>query len=291
MSAKGFRKISTFGSRVTSVVSVCLVLILLGLAAMIGLTTRNISDDVRRNLGFTVIMDQESESADAETLAAAINARAGVDSVLFRSAEDILRQESAALGGDLALDPGVNPYSAEIEVRVRPDYANTDSIAALTAAFAQADGVGEIITENAVIAGVERSLTRVRTILLILAAVLLAVSIALINNTVSLSIYSKRFSIHTMKLVGATAAFIRRPFVRAGAVNGLVAGAAASALLCGLRVYGAVVEPALAVTLPWTGVAAICAVLLVLGTALCSLTACFAANRYIATSYDEMFLK
>ncbi len=291
MSRTGIKKISTFGSRMTSVVSVCLVLLLLGVAAMIAVAARSVGDDVRRNLGFTILMEHECDSIQILRLCEMLNADQGIESAEYISAEEILAAETAALGGELALEPDVNPYSAEIEVKVRPTHANSDSIDALTAAYSSSSGVVEIISEQAVIAGVERTLTRIRTVLLILAAILLAVSIALINNTVSLSIYSRRFTIHTMKLVGATAGFIRHPFIAAGAVNGLIAGIAASAIICGLRIYGSSLEPLVDECLPWSITGALCALLVLAGIAICATTSYFATNRYLAASYDEMFLK
>lgn len=291
MSAKGIRKISTFGSRLTSIVSVCLVLVLLGMAAMIGLAARSVSDDVKRNLGFTIVMEREFPAAGAEELNATIEQFPGVNLTHYLTAEEILAAETEALGGDLAIDSGVNPYAAEIEVKVTPEYATSDSINTMIAKLSGVAGIEEIITESAVIAGVERSLARAWSILLIVAVILLAVSIALINNTVSLSIYSKRFTIHTMKLVGATAGFIRAPFVRAGAINGLVAGLVADAVLVGVRAYGSTLEPMTNSVLPWGGVGIIAVILILVGIAVCSLTSYFATNRYLAISYDEMFLK
>ena len=149
----------------------------------------------------------------------------------------------------------------------------------------------EVVTESAVIEGVDSMLKRVGAVLLIVAAILLAVSVALINNTISLSIYARRFVIHTMKLVGATGGFIRRPFVMSGMVSGLIAGLAASAFLCGIRFYVERLDTAIARTLPWEWVALVCVLLTLLGMSICVITAAVATNRYIRASYDEMFLK
>ena len=176
-------------------------------------------------------------------------------------------------------------------MKVNPAYASSDSIRALTERYENAQGVQEIITESAVIEGVDSTLKRVGSILLIVAAIMLAVSVALINNTISLSIYGRRFVIHTMKLVGATGSFIRRPFILAGFVNGLTAGAIASAFLIGIRFYAGTIDPMLDQALPWFYVAAICVLLVLIGAAICVVTAMFVTNRYIKASYDEMFLK
>lgn len=291
MTHKRLRRISTLGSRITSLVSVALVLILLGLAAFLGLAGKNLTDDVRRNLGFVIKMERDCPEAQTNVLKRALLASTAVDRMTFSSAEDIMAEESGYLGEDIRGLLDSNPYSAEFDVRVRPEYASVDSIEALVDYFSGMEGVHELVTESAVIEGVDSLLKRVGTVLLIIAAILLAVSVALINNTISLSIYARRFVIHTMKLVGATGGFIRRPFVMSGMVNGLIAGAGASAFLCGARFYVDRLDPMLSKSMPWEWVALICVALTLLGMSICVITAAVATNRYIRASYDEMFLK
>ena len=291
MADKRSRRISTFGSRITSLVSVALVLILLGLASLMGLAGKNLTDDVRRNLGFIVKMERDCPDAAINTVKQALLASPSVERLTFSSADDIMEQESQYLGEEIGALLDANPYSAEFDVKVRPAYATPDSIEAAVEFFSSMAGVDEIVTESAVIEGVDSTLRRLGAVLLIVAAILLAVSVALINNTISLSIYARRFVIHTMKLVGATGGFIRRPFLRAWALNGVVAGVGASAFLVLARIYAASLDPMLAQALPWTWTAAVCVALVMLGAAICVLTAAFATNRYLRASYDEMFLK
>jgi len=291
MTDRKSRRISTFGSRVTSLVSVALVLVLLGLAFLMGVAGKNLTDDLRRNLGFFIKMERECPQNQIDILRQSLVESPAVSSVAYSSAEDILAQESQYIGEEIGSMLDANPYAPEIEVKVNPAYASSDSIRVLTERYGNAAGVQEIITESAVIEGVDSTLRRVGSILLIVAAIMLAVSVALINNTISLSIYGRRFLIHTMKLVGATGSFIRRPFIMAGMTNGLVAGLLATAFLVGARIYAGTLDPMLDQALPWEYVAAVCALLIVLGAAICVLTAMFATNRYIKASYDEMFLK
>ena len=270
------------GSRITSIVSVCLVLVLLGLSAMTGICARALGDDLRGGLGFTVIME-----ADADTTLV----RDVAEMLAADSADSILASERAFLGSDFALEPGVNPYSAEIEVKMKPEHAVADSVAAMSQYYSQCEGVARVATQGEVLDGVESTLSRTNTVLLILAGVLLLVSVALINNTVSLSVYSRRFLIHTMRLVGATPGFIRRPFVRSGAINGLIASVVACALVCTARIFAAGVDIIVARALSWPVMAVMCAALVAAGVLLAALTSYFATNRYLAASYDEMFLK
>lgn len=291
MTDRKSRRISTFSSRITSLVSVALVLVLLGIAALMGIAGKNLTDNLRRDLGFFVKMERECPETQINIMKQSLLSSPAINTVTYSSAEDILSQESEYIGEEIGAMLDVNPYSPEFEVKVNPAYASPDSIRMLTERYENAAGVQEIITESAVIEGVDSTLRRISTILLIVAAILLAVSVALINNTVSLSIYGRRFVIHTMKLVGATGAFIRRPFILAGLTNGLTAGALASAFLIGTRIYAGTLDPLIDQALPWPYVAAICVALVAAGAAICVLTARFATNRYIKASYDEMFLK
>ncbi|MDE6134002.1 MAG: permease-like cell division protein FtsX [Muribaculaceae bacterium] len=275
----------------TSLVSVTLVLFMLGIAAMLGIVGKGLTDEVRRNLGFIIKMERGAPESSANTLKQRLLADAAVERFAFSSSDDILAQEQEYLGESVSELLDTNPYAAEFDVKVKPAYSTPDSIMNLVAAYEKAEGVEEVITESTVIEGVDSALRRAGIVVLAVAAILLVVSVALINNTVSLSIYGRRFVIHTMKLVGATSGFIRRPFVVAGAVNGLLAGFMASAMVAALAAYASRFDPVVALVLRWTTVAALCAVLVVAGIAISALTSMFATNRYLRSRYDEMFLK
>lgn len=293
MSQKRSKRISTFGSRLTSIVSVSLVLLLLGLVAMAGLAGRNLTDEVRRNIGFIIKMDRDASAAQLNTVKKVLGGAPYVERYVFSSADDIMARESSLLGEDIADLVEINPYSSEYDVRVRPQYANLDSINMIIFEVRTIPGVEEIITEADVIKGVDTTFRRISTVLLIVAAVLLFISFVLISNTVSLSIYSRRFVIHTMRLVGASPAFIRRPFIFAGCRSGLVAGICASLVIAGVRMYTATLEPGLMDgALPWWPVmAALFGALIAGGIILCALASLLATSRQLRSSYDEMFLK
>lgn len=291
MSQKESQKISTFGSRATSTVSVSLVLFLLGLGAMVAVAARGLAADLRASTGLTLSLARTAAPADIADLRVAAAADVATLSTYFISADSILAAETRAMGVAPALEPGVNPYSPELEIKVKPAWANADSLAVLAARYADLDIVEDVADDGAVLHALDGTMARIAVILYGLAAVLLVVSIVLISNTVSLSIYSRRFGIHTMRLVGATAGFIRRPFVRAGAVNGLIAGLIAAGVLCALRAYAATLEPAADELLPWWVMAIIGGATVVVGILLCAVTSYFATNRYLAKNYDELFLK
>ncbi len=288
---KTSRRISTLGSRFTSMISVCLVLLLLGIGAMTGLIGNGIAGEVRRNVGFVVKLERECSENNIQVIASALESHPAVANAEFLSADSILAEERKYLGESLSADIDENPFFPEFNVSLEAGATGPDSVAAITAYFESLEGVGEIVSENAVIEGVDKALRRTGTFALIGAAALLMVAIALINNTVSLSIYSRRNTIHTMKLVGATRGFIRAPFVRSAALNGLAAGVIASVMLAFLRIYASTFDPIVSVSLPWIEMAILFLALLVIGTALCALTAAFAINRHLNSSYEDLFLK
>jgi cell division transport system permease protein len=184
-----------------------------------------------------------------------------------------------------------NPYGAEFELRLKPAYANPDSLASIQNRLAQLAGVDEIITNATVAQNVDQTIEKLTLVMLSIAAALLAISLVLIHNTVSLSIYSRRFIIHTMKLVGATASFIRRPFIRAGAAIGAVSGVAASAIIAGAHTYLVSVDPDVAVNIPLEATLVVYGALILLGIIVCSLTSMWSANRYIRKNFDQLFKK
>lgn len=288
---KGPRRISTLGSRVTSLVSVTFVLLLLGLAAVLVIAGRNITDELRRNVGFVVKIERECEPTDVDDVRAVLSHNAAVDAFTFLSADEILKQESEFIGRDIASLMDANPYSAEFSVKISKQYANADSMAVFGRVLTEMPAVQEVISESETIEGVDHTLTRFSVVLTVIALVLMVISIALISNTLSLSIYSRRFTIHTMKLVGATGSFIRRPFIRSALWSGVFAGLISSALLCLMRMYASTLDPLIPQALPWLSLALVCGAMVVTGALICTLTAYVCTNRYLKASYDEMFLK
>ncbi len=291
MSKRRSKRISTLGARLTSMVSVALVLVLLGLAAMIGLAGATIQDEVKRNIGFVAVMDKECTAEQLNAMKTCLLSQPAVKSFAFSSAEDILASESEYMGQDIAAIADGNPYSSEFDVKVRPAYASADSIASFAAFIADMPGVQEVNSESTVIEGIDTTVRRVTMVLSVMALVLLVVAVALIGNTVSLSVYGRRFIIHTMKLVGATPGFIRRPFVMAGLRDGFIAGLLASAVIVAFRYYAPRVDPIAHELVSWQLVAIVCGAMVLAGAIISSLTALVATNRYLRASYDEMFLK
>lgn len=283
------KKMSALGSQLTSAVSVMLVLVILGLMGMGLEASRRLADDMRSQMGFTVKLLPGADARAAARVGAALDAMAGVGGHEFCSADSILAQESRLMGDDLELLLGQNPYGDEYEVTVLPAYAVSDSITRMVAAISLLEDVDEVATQAHMVDSLNGLLSRLWLLLGAVALALLAISFVLINNTVSVAVYSRRFIIHTMKLVGATGAFIRRPFVLSGAAVGLGAAAGAIAVLCALRAWAVSFDEVAARCLPWQSMALLAAAITLLGLLICCCASAWATNRYLRKNYDEMF--
>lgn len=265
-------------------------MILIALTAMLAIIGNALASHLRENVGFTVKMEYGATEAELDSVASALHADAAIASVLYLTPDQILAQERAFLGDSVAAELDINPYCAEFEVKAVAAHAHTDSINAITARYAAIEGVDEIVSQNEVLDSVDRTIRQAEILLGSVAAVLLIISIILINNTVSLAVYSRRFLIHTMKLVGATASFIRRPFIISGTVNGLIAGVLASAVAVAAAHYAGQVEPIIADALNAGTLTILCLCLTAGACLICTLTSWVAASRYISISYEDLFL-
>ena len=284
--------ISTLASQTTSVVSIALVLLILGVMACVVVGARNATEAVRSSLTMTVNVRTGADDFDVKTLRAALAKAPYSAEAKYVSAAEVLAQESKYIGDSTLEILGENPYNAEIQVRLRPGYLSADSIAKITASLTKTYPAAEsVVTQSDVADSVGRNMDTLAIVPAIVALALLLISFVLINNTISVAIYGRRFIIHTMKLVGARRGFIRRPFVRMGILAGLYGAAIADAALCGARAYLPYADTDVAAMLGWDDVALICTALAAIGMAVCGLAARWSANRYLNKNYDQLFKK
>lgn len=264
---------------------------MLGGALAVSLVGNSLTDKLRSNFAITVIVARDVDSPTLGDIKQLLNHMPGRAKVKYLSAAEILAAETALAGNEASGMLTENPFNDELELHLKPQYTHPDSVKAITTLIAKQKGVESVMSDGDLLRQVHSTLSNIALTLIILAALLLFISIVLINNTISLSIYSRRFLIHTMRLVGATSAFIRAPFVRSAALSGLIAGLIASGVLLGIRAYAPMFYPEIDSTLPWSEAAAIAAAITVLGAAICGLTATFSANHYLTSTYDDLFLK
>lgn len=280
---------SIFSAQITSTISVALVLLILGLVAMMGIAARSITTEIKENMGFDLLLAEEAPQAEVDRLLASLNTSPRVASASLFSAAQAMEQWKADTGEDVVELLGVNPFTGEIEVKMRAEYASSDSISAFVATLRSNPIVSDATIHAEMVDSINRNISSIGLVLLIIAAALLLISFVLINNTVRLTVYSRRFTIHTMKLVGATAAFIRRPFLVSNLIHGILAAVIAIILLSALSAYVSSLDPAVSEAVSLYDSLFVYGGLIVAGIVICTLSALFATNRYLRISYDRLF--
>ncbi|MDE6377927.1 MAG: permease-like cell division protein FtsX [Duncaniella sp.] len=279
-----------FSTRATAVVSVSLVLFLLGLAALVGIATHRLSRNVMENVGFVVVFDEDVTTETIARITDGLRRADAVSATIYSTPEQILDRWQKLIGEeeDILSLAGVNPFTPELEVHVKPEYASADSIAVLSAPIVLMPEVSEVKVHNDLIDNVGSLLHSVTMTLIGVAAALLIVSFVLIFNTVRLTVYSRRFLINTMQLVGATPGFIRRPFLTESLLNGAVAGMIGGMLLT-LTVTGTVrFESSIASMVDWDHVLGVILAMVVTGVVICLVASAMACNRYLSLNYDQL---
>jgi cell division transport system permease protein len=223
------------GAYFTSVVSISLVLLLLGIVGLLMLNAKQMSDYVKENLCFSLIINDEVAEPDIKQFQKSLDTHEFIKSTEYITKDDAAKQLQEELGENFVETLGYNPLSPTINVYLNSDYASPDSIAKLEGFFmSKSDIVSEVSYQQNLVNLINDNIKKVSIILLALSALFFLISFALLNNTIRLQIYSKRFIINTMKLVGAKKGFIRRPFIASGALQGLVSSIIAIALLYGI---------------------------------------------------------
>lgn len=223
---------------VTLCISTTMVLVLLGFVVLSVLTTRNLSNYVRENLTVTVMLGDSVTAKEGIALGKKLEKQPYAKEVAYISKEQALKEQSEAMGNDPSEFLGVNPFVATLEMRMNADYANADSLRKIARELKKNKRqVTDVAYQEDLTEKVNYNLQRMSIVLLVLAVLLIIVCYSLISNSVRLDIYSRRFSIHTMKLVGASWSFIRWPFLKRAIGIGLIASLLACGVL-GVMLYG-----------------------------------------------------
>jgi cell division transport system permease protein len=210
-------------SYLTSIISITLVLFVLGSLGLVVLQAKLISKHVRENIQLEVHMTKSVKEADVMRLKKYLDAKHDVKSTKYISPEEAAKDYSEEIGEDFIkfLD-GENPLHASIQVNLNEEYANVDSLAQLAAIIETHKGVEDVRFHKSYVEKINKNIGRITLVFMGVAIMLLLISIVLINNTIRLSVYSSRFIIRTMQLIGATQGFIRKPFVWRGIIQGII---------------------------------------------------------------------
>lgn len=225
-------------SYVTSVISISLVLFMLGLLGLIVIYGQKLSVNVRENLTVSVMLNENVPDSSIAEFRSNLIRSGYVKSTKYISREQAAKELSSELGEDFVQFLGYNPLSASIDMQMVSEYANNDSIAMIQKKLlADNTIVKDVVYQKSLIDEVNANIQRISLILLGFSIILLVVSILLISNTIRLSIYSRRFLIRSMQLVGATESFIRRPFIKRSMLHGIIAAFVAIFMLTLLIVF------------------------------------------------------
>ncbi len=289
MNKKHRSGIPTFSAQITATISVALVLLLLGIIAMLGIAAHSITTSIKENMGFDVVLKEETPDATVNRLKQQWTSAHYVASIKYFSQDDALNKWQEETGENLIEMLGVNPFCAEFEIKVKSDYADVDSIEKIVAPLRTNDAISEINVHTEMVETINSNIRSMALILTIVVAALMLISFVLINNTVRLTVYARRFIIHTMKLVGATPGFIRRPFIINNIINGIIASIVAIGILAGILYYSSTLDVSITKAVTWEQASWVFVGMLALGIALCALAAFFATNKYIRLDYDSMF--
>ena len=207
----------------------------------------------------------------------------------YISKKQALKEQSEAMGTDPEEFLGYNPFTASIEIKLHSDYANSDSIAKIEKMIKKNTNIQDVLYQRELIDLVNDNIRNISLVLLALAVVLALISFALINNTIRLAIYSKRFLIHTMKLVGASWGFIRRPFLRRNIWSGVLAGIMADAILMGTAYWLVSYEPELIRVITPEVMLLVSGSVLIFGVVITFLCAYLSINKYLRMKASTLY--
>lgn len=274
---------------VTLCISTTMVLILLGMVVFFVLSARNLSAHMKENLTVTVMLKDSVSVNDAHLFCRDLYHRPYSRNIDYSSKEQAKSELVKELGSDPTEFLQFNPFAATLEIQLKADYANRDSLKWIVKELKQDNRVSDLSYMEDLMNKVNVNLSRISIILLVLAVLLTFVSFSLISNTVQLSVYANRFVIHTMKLVGASWGFIRRPFLNQAMMIGVIAAILAIGIL-GAGVYGLyLTDPGVLDIVTWEVLVITAAAVLLFGIIITALCAWLAVNRFLRMRAYELY--
>ena len=274
---------------ITALLSTAMVLILLGAVVLFMLTASNLSSYVRENISIEILLADDATSGDIMKMQKFLNARPYVKSLEYVSKEKAVKEQVEEMGIDPKEFLGYNPFIASFEINVTAEYANNDSLAMIEKEVKSADAVMGVEYQKELIDAVNSNIKKISIVMLIIAALFTYISFALINNTVKLSIFSSRFKINTMKLVGASWSFIRRPFMHKALALGICSAVFADALMWGGMQWLVKFEPTITMVIDWKVLVITGASVVVFGLLITILCTYFSLWKYLRMSSNALY--
>lgn len=292
MSEKSSNRGRVAGSYFMSMMSIALVLFLLGVFALLMMHAQKLSNHLKENIGFEVVMNSNVKEAKILQLQKELDAMPAVKSTEYITKEEAIRRLSDDLGEDFLqwLGNEENPLLPSIDVRFNADWANNDSIQVIQTQLLKNTDIKEIYYQKSLVGVINQNVNRIGIALMAASLILLIIAITLIRNTIRLSVYSKRFLVRSMQLVGATPAYIRRPFIRSGVLQGFFGALIADALLA-LLIYGLDQRlPELTLVQDYKIIIGIFVGIIGLGILLGGLSTRLALRKYLHADVDRLYV-
>jgi cell division transport system permease protein len=262
---------------------------MLGLVGLLLLNAKKLSDYVKENINFTVVLKSDTKEVDILKLQKDLDALKFVKSTEYITREKAAKEFTQSLGEDFVRFLGYNPLLSSIEVRLYAAYANSDSIPKIEKYFKNSSLIQEVIYEKSLIHLVNENINKISLIILGFSGLLFLIAIALINNTVRLLVFSRRFIIRTMQLVGATKGFIRKPFLYKSIFNGFIAAIIAICLIYALIYFSQQELQGLNLMLDYELIGILFSCLILLGIFINLLCTFFALNKYLNIETEYLY--
>ena len=273
----------------TTIISIALVLFVLGIIGLLLLNANRLSTYVKENLGFTILLKDNARNAEVKRLEKLLTTSDFIKSTEYVDKDRAAKELQDELGEDFVDFLGYNPLLSSIDVKLYAEYTSPDSIAKIEKMLLEFPQIKEVYYQKNLVHLVHKNVNRISLVLSIFAILLLTIAIALINNTIRLSVYSKRFLIRTMQLVGATKGFIRKPFLARGIMHGFMGAAIAIVLLSGL-IY--VTSKELSEVVGFQNLDLIFilfGLVILLGILITFVSTYFSVNKYLRLSTNELY--
>ena len=273
----------------SSIISISLVLLLVGVAGMLLVNAKSVSDYFKENMQVTVMMKQTVDDDDALEFKKKLDGRRYIKSSLFVSKEQGRREMADMLGDDFLDVFETSPIPVSIDVTLNADYVSADSLEVVRTEISESPLVDEVVYQKSLVDALNANLSRISLVLGLFIALLLFISFVLINNTVRLNVFSRRFTIHTMKLVGATKSFIRAPFLVQSAFQGIFAAIIAIMVLVGMLFFVKSEFEQLFEVFRLELLLLVMGIVLVSGVAICMISTYFVVGKLVSLKKDELY--
>lgn len=282
-------KASLFSSYFTTTLSISMILFLFGLMGLLMINAQRLSDFVMENIGVTLILKDDAREVDVIKLQKNLEATNYIKSTRFVDKESAASELKNELGEDFVDFLGFNPLLSSIDVTVYAGYANPDSLAMLEKKLLTHPEIQEVYYQRDLVKQLNSNVKKISFILFALSLLMFVIFTALINNTIRLSIYSKRFLINTMQLVGATRPFIRRPFIVKSAVHGIYGALIACFMLLAIFFsYQNEFKSFVDFQNP-TSLAVLIGGIFLIGILITVVSTYFAVNKFLRMKFDQLF--